>query len=219
MSLAFFVTSLGLVWSNLWHKDPKTFLPYLTSGMLCWVFFVAVCTEGCASFFGYEKLIKQLRISYTLLGSAVVWRNAIVFFHNLIIYVLVGIYAGISINWASLLVIPGFTLLCLNAVWIVVVLGTICARYRDFQQLVANILQVSLFLTPIFWSPDQLNGRTAFFAQFNPLYHLIAIVREPLLGQAPTLMNWLVVGLITMVGWMVTLQILIKLRHRIVYWL
>jgi ABC-type polysaccharide/polyol phosphate export permease len=219
VSLAFFVTSLGLVWSNLWHKDPKTFLPYLTSGMLCWVFFVAVCTEGCASFCGYEKLIKQLRISYTLLGSAVVWRNAIVFFHNLIIYVLVGIYAGISVNWASLLVIPGFALLCLNAVWIVVVLGTLCARYRDFQQLVANILQVSLFLTPIFWSPDQLSGRTAFFAQFNPLYHLIAIVREPLLGQAPTLMNWLVVGLITMVGWMVTLQILTKLRHRIVYWL
>ena len=219
VSLAFFVTSLGLVWSNLWHKDPKTFLPYLTSGMLCWVFFLAVCTEGCGSFYGYEKLIKQLRISYTLLGSAVVWRNAIVFFHNLIIYVLVGIYAGISVNWASLLVIPGFALLCLNAVWIVVVLGTICARYRDFQQLVANILQVSLFLTPIFWSPDQLSGHTAFFAQFNPLYHLIAIVREPLLGQAPTLMNWLVVGLITMVGWMVTLQILTKLRHRIVYWL
>jgi ABC-type polysaccharide/polyol phosphate export permease len=219
VSLAFFVTSLGLVWSNLWHKDPKTFLPYLTSGMLCWVFFVAVCTEGCASFCGYEKLIKQLRISYTLLGSAVVWRNAIVFFHNLIIYVLVGIYAGVSINWASLLVIPGFAVLCLNAVWIVVVLGTICARYRDFQQLVANILQVSLFLTPIFWSPDQLSGRTAFFAQFNPLYHLIAIVREPLLGQAPTLMNWLVVGLITIAGWMVTLQILTKLRHRIVYWL
>jgi ABC-type polysaccharide/polyol phosphate export permease len=219
VSLAFFVTSLGLVWSNLWHKDPKTFLPYLTSGMLCWVFFLAVCTEGCGSFYGYEKLIKQLRISYTLLGSAVVWRNAIVFFHNLIIYVLVSIYAGISVNWASLLVIPGFALLCLNAVWIVVVLGTICARYRDFQQLVANILQVSLFLTPIFWSPDQLSGHTAFFAQFNPLYHLIAIVREPLLGQAPTLMNWLVVGLITMVGWMVTLQILTKLRHRIVYWL
>jgi len=219
VSLAFFITTLGLVWSNLWHKDPRTFLPYLTSGMLCWVFFLAVCTEGCGSFFGYEKLIKQLRISYTLLASAVVWRNIIVFFHNLIIYVLVAIYAGISINWASLLVIPGFALLSLNAVWIVVVLGTMCARYRDFQQLVANILQVSLFLTPIFWSPDQLSGRAAFFAQLNPLYHLIAIVREPLLGQAPTPMNWFVVGLITIVGWTVTLQILTKLRHRIVYWL
>ena len=219
LSLAFFVTSLGLVWSNLWHKDPKTFLPYLTSGMLCWVFFVAICTEGCGSFCGYEKLIKQLRISYTLLGSAVVWRNAIVFLHNIIIYILVAVYGGIPITSASLLVIPGFGLLCLNGLWIVVVLGTICARYRDFQQLVANILQVSLFLTPIFWSPDQLSGRAVLFAQFNPLYHLIAIVREPLLGQAPTLINWLAVGVITVVGWLVTFQLLTRLRHRIVYWL
>jgi len=219
VSLAFFVTSLGLVWSNLWHKDPKTYLPYLTSGMLCWVFFAAICTEGCASFCGYEKLIKQLRISYTLLGSAVVWRNAIVFFHNIIIYILVAIYGGIPISWTNLLVIPGFALLCLNAVWIVVVLGAICERYRDFQQLVANILQVSLFLTPIFWSPDQLSGCAALFAQLNPLYHLIAIVREPLLGQAPTLVNWLAVGAITLLGWIVTFQLLTALRHRIVYWL
>ena len=103
VSLALFVATLGLVWSNLWHKDAKTYLPYLTSGMLCWVLFVAICTEGCSSFIAYEKLIKQLRISYTLLACAVVWRNTIVFFHNVIIFVLVAIYAGISVNWSTFL--------------------------------------------------------------------------------------------------------------------
>ena len=114
VSLALFVTALGLVWSNLWNQIPKVYLPYLTSGMLCWVLFSAICTEGCAGFFGYEKLIKQLRISYTLLACATVWRNVIVFLHNLSIYVLVCIYAGVSVTWASLLVISGFALLCLN---------------------------------------------------------------------------------------------------------
>jgi len=219
VSLALFVTSLGLVWSNLWNKDPKTYLPYLTSGMLCWVFIVGICTEGCGGFVGYEKLIKQLRISYTLLSCAVVWRNAIVFFHNAIIYVLVCIYAGVSVTWSTLLFIPGFALLCLNAAWIITVLGTVCARYRDLQQLVTNLLQISLFLTPIFWSPSQLTGRTAIIAQFNPLYHLVAIVREPLLGKTPAPLHWVIVILITLVGWTVTLQILTRVRHRIVYWL
>src|SRR5579871_139282 len=36
LSLAIFVVTLGVVWSNLWHIDPKTYLPFLTSGMLCW---------------------------------------------------------------------------------------------------------------------------------------------------------------------------------------
>ena len=219
VSLALFVTTLGLVWSNLWNKDPRSYLPYLTSGMVCWVLFLAVCTQGCGGFCSYEKLIKQLRISYTLLACAVVWHNVIVFLHNMIIYVLVCIYAGISVTWATLLVIPGFGLLCLNAVWIAILLGTVCARFRDIQQLVANLLQISLFLTPIFWSPDQLTGRTAILAQFNPLYHLITIVREPLLGKAPAPLHWLVVVLITLVGWMLTIQMLTKFRHRIVYWL
>src|SRR5579863_9321862 len=42
VSLALFVMTLGLVWTNLWHKDPKVYLPFLTSGMLCWVFFLGI---------------------------------------------------------------------------------------------------------------------------------------------------------------------------------
>jgi ABC-type polysaccharide/polyol phosphate export permease len=187
--------------------------------MLCWIFFLAVCTEGCPSFCTSEKLIKQLRISYTLLACAVVWRNAIVFLHNLIIFVLVCSYGGVSVTWASLLVIPGFALLCLNGTWIVIILGTACARYRDLQQLVTNLLQIGLFLTPIFWSPDQLTGRAALLAQFNPLFHLIEIVRDPLLGVAPPPLDWLAVGLLTIIGWTLAIQTLSGFRHRIVYWL
>lgn len=219
VSLAIFVLTLGLIWSNLWHKDTKAYLPFLTSGMLCWMFFVGICTEGCVSFYSAEQLLKQLRISYTTLACAVVWRNLIVFAHNLIIYVIVAIYGGLAPTWATLLVVPGLALYCLNAAWIVIVLAAACARYRDLQQLVANLLQVSLFLTPIFWSPNQLTGRTAVLAQLNPLYHLISVVREPLLGETPAPLHWVVVIGVTIVGWGIALQMLTKFRHRIIYWI
>jgi ABC-type polysaccharide/polyol phosphate export permease len=219
IGLALFVTTLGLVWSNLWHRDPKVYLPYLTSGMLCWVMFSTICMDGCVSFIVSEKLLRQLRISYTLLACANVWRNAVQFFHNLSIYVLVFIYAGLPLTWATLLVIPGFALFCLNAIWITVLLGSLCARFRDIQQFVGTLLQISLFLTPIFWSPDQLTGRMAIFAQLNPIYHLIAVIREPLLGNAPELSHWLIVILMTIVGWTLTIQMLTRFRQRIVYWL
>ena len=189
-----FVIALGLVWSNLWHNDPKVYLPFLTSGMLCWVLFSTICAEGCGGIVSGEALIKQLRISYTLLACATVWRNVIIFFHNLSVYVLICIYAGVTVTWATLLAVPGLFLLCLNGLWIAVLLGALCARYRDVQQLVGNILQISLFLTPIFWSADQLTGRAAMLADYNPLYHLIAIVRDPLMGKAPDTLHWVVVG-------------------------
>jgi ABC-type polysaccharide/polyol phosphate export permease len=218
-SLALFVIALGLVWSNLWHQNPRTYLPYLTSGMLCWTLFSVSCTEGCTGFIGQETLIKQLRISFTLLACATLWRNIIVFFHNIVIYVLICVYGGVSITWATLLVIPGFALLCVNNLWIAMLLGAVCARYRDIAQLISNVLQISLFLTPIFWSPDQLTGRAALLADLNPLYHLVAIVREPLLGRWPEPLTWMVVVTSTLVGWALTIHVMSKFRHRIVYWL
>jgi ABC-type polysaccharide/polyol phosphate export permease len=219
VSLAMFVVALGLVWSNLWHTDPKVYLPFLTSGMLCWVLFSTICAEGAGGIVGSEALIKQLRISYTLLACATLWRNVIVFFHNLSVYVLICIYAGIATTWATLLVVPGLLLFCFNALWIAVLLGAVCARYRDIQQLVTNLLQISLFLTPIFWSADQLTGRASILAGYNPLYHLIAIVRDPLLGKAPDPLHWVVVTVVTILGWLLTVHVMGRFRHRIVYWL
>jgi len=218
-SLGIFVLTLGLIWANLWGQHPKTYLPYLTAGMVCWNLFSAICTEGSVCLISQERLIKQLRISYTLLACATVWRNVIVFFHNIVIYVLVCIYSGTSITWATLLFIPGFVLFCANAIWIVGVLGAACTRYRDIQQLVGSLLQISMFLTPILWTPEQLQGRMALLADLNPLYHLIAIVRDPLLGRTPAPMQWVVVLAITVVGWTLLIRIMTKLRHRIVYWL
>jgi ABC-type polysaccharide/polyol phosphate export permease len=219
VGLALFVTTLGLVWANLWHRDPRAYLPYLTSGMVCWVMFSAICMDGCVTYIVAEKLLRQLRISYTLLACANVWRNGVLFFHNMTIYVLIFIYAGLPLTWGTLLVIPGFALFWLNAVWITVVLGALSARFRDVQQLCGTLLQISLFLTPIFWSPDQLTGRTAILAKINPLYYLIAIVREPLLGHVPPLSVWLIMLCITVAGWAVTIRMLTQFRQRIVYWL
>ena len=57
------------------------------------------------------------------------------------------------------------------------------------------------------------------FADFNPLFHIIAIVRDPLLGKAPDPVQWVVVLAITVVGWTLLIRIMTKFRHRIVYWL
>lgn len=219
VGLAIFVGTLGIVWSNLWHRDPKTYLPYLTSGMVSWVLLSTICTDGCVTFILAEKLLRQLRISYTLLACATVWRNIVTFFHNLTIYLLVCVYAGVSITPATLLIIPGLALFCLNAIWITMLFGVICARFRDIQHLVVTLLQISLFLTPIFWSPDQLTGRTALLPEFNPLYHLVAIIREPLQGNAPAQSHWLFVIELAVIGWSITVLTLAKFRHRIVYWI
>jgi ABC-type polysaccharide/polyol phosphate export permease len=148
-----------------------------------------------------------------------VWRNVLVLFHNIIILVIVMIYTGSSVTWYSLLAIPGLLLISINGVWLGLLFGAICARFRDTQQIIASILQVSMFVTPIFWAPEQLGSRRNAFVNYNILYHFVDILRAPLLGKAPEDLSYYVVLGATVIGWVLTVFVLSRFRRRIPYWL
>jgi ABC-type polysaccharide/polyol phosphate export permease len=66
--------------------------------------------------------------------------------------------------------------------------------------------------------PEQL-GKKRFLNDYNPFAHMIAIVREPLLGGTPSLNDWLVVLAVAVFGWIGTFFFFARFRARVVYWL
>lgn len=219
LSLGVFIFVLGLVWAQLWRQNPKTYLPFLCAGMLAWTMVASIITEGCVAFVAGEPLIKQFRFPYSILSCSVAWRNVIVFLHNLIIFAAVAVYGGVPVNGATLLVVPGLVLVWGNGVWVASLLALVCARFRDIQQVISSLLQISMFVTPIFWAPDQLGPRFAKFVNFNLLFHYVDIVRSPLLGRAPSSWSWAAVGIGTVAGWTLTLWAYSRFRRRVPYWL
>ena len=92
-------------------------------------------------------------------------------------------------------------LVALNGVWIALLCGMFCLRFRDVTQLVTSLIQISMLITPIFWPPDSLSGnRRLIFVETNPLYHMVDIVRAPLLGKLPGITSYVVVVVITSAG-------------------
>lgn len=221
VSLFVFIVVLGTVGSGLLTKNPHEYLPFLASGMIVWVMMSSILTEAGSVFTAGAPLLRQKQFEYSLLVYALVWRNAIVFAHNMSIYAIIFlIFAPEKITFYIILFgIPGMAVVLLNAVWITLLIGLLTARFRDIQQIIQTVVQISMFVTPIFWHPDSLTGfRRIVFVGLNPLYHLISIVRDPLLGELPSLNSWIAVGLITVVGWTVTYILYSKFRKRIPYW-
>ena len=100
------------------------------------------------------------------------------------------------------------------------ILAVICARYRDMTQIVQNAMQVLFYLTPIIWSVALLPDRVGVaWLQINPFYHLINVVRAPLLGHEVTLINWAVVIGLAVVGGALAIPFFGKYRKRVPYWL
>jgi ABC-type polysaccharide/polyol phosphate export permease len=221
LTLLIFVIVMGSVGSGLLNRNTSEYLPFLVSGLLVWTMLSSMIGEAGNVFVAGGGLIRQMNFTQSTLAYALVWRNFIVFLHNIIVYLLIMlVYMPHALTFKLVLAIPGLILLMVNGVWITIVLGTLTARFRDVQQIAQSIIQVSMFVTPLFWSPDILSGtRRVIFVGLNPLYHLLAIVREPLLGRAPSLNSYIAVAIITVAGWALAIVVYGRFRKRIAYWL
>jgi ABC-type polysaccharide/polyol phosphate export permease len=222
ISLLLFVIVIGSVGSGLLSKQTAQYLPFLVAGMIVWVTLQSMLLESVNVFVAGGGLIRQMNFEYSTLVYALVWRNFIVFAHNLLVYLLILlIFAPDMLGIANLLAIPGLIVLAINCVWLSLLLGMLSLRFRDLQQLVMSVVQVSMFVTPLFWPPEGLEGlRRVFFVTLNPLYHLLTIVRDPLLGgQLPPVSSCMAAALITIAGGTLTFAMFAKYRKRIAYWL
>jgi ABC-type polysaccharide/polyol phosphate export permease len=221
ISLGIFVAAMGTVGGGLWNREMGFYLPFLASGMLVWLMISSIIIESCMLFISAGHLIRQTRFNYSVLCYALVWRNFIVFLHNASIYVLIVLLFAprMLLGPAVLLIVPGLFLLMATGVWVALLVGAICVRYRDVQQFLTSVIQICMFVTPVFWPEDLLQGARRFlFVELNPLYHFINIVRAPLLGKVPALSSYVVVVLITAVGWAVTYAFFSRFRKRIAFW-
>jgi lipopolysaccharide transport system permease protein len=220
ISMGIMIGSMGVVFSQLFNSPMTEFFPFLSVGMILWAFVAQILTEGCTGFISAEGIIKQMPIPLFVHIARMIWRNLIILAHNLIIFPIVLIAVGKPVGWIALLSIPGLILLLLNLTWAALVLGILCARYRDLPQIVTSLLQVIYFVTPIMWMPSLLTARSAtYLLDYNPFYHMLEVARAPLLGQAPTEMNWIVSLAIALVGWLATLAMYGRYKRRIAYWL
>jgi ABC-2 type transport system permease protein/lipopolysaccharide transport system permease protein len=219
LSLGIFVTGLGIVYGALFNQDLRTYLPYLATGVIVWTMIASLITDGCNTFTNAEGAIKQLPVPISVHVYRMVWRNLIVFGHNLLIFVLLVVIFGIPLRAATLLAIPGLVLVALTGVGIGLVLGVLSARFRDIPLIITNLVQLVFFTTPILWRVDTLPPERAWIAQLNPFHYLIEVVRQPLLGQVLPVAAWLVTGAIAAAALGIGVLFYARYRVRIAYWL
>lgn len=217
LSMGIMVGGLAYLYAGLFGQNVQNYLPYVATGMIVFSLISTIAVEGAAVFIGSASLILQLRAPLSIYIYQMLWRNLLIFAHNISIYLVILLFVKIDIGWNVFLSLAGLFLVMLSGVWVGITLGGLSARFRDVPPVVGSIMQVAFFLTPIFWTPSSLPDR-AIFVHLNPFYYLVEIVRMPLLGQTPPLEIWLVVIAMNVIGAIVAIFFYARCRYRIAYW-
>lgn len=218
LSLAAFVLVMGTIWSIILRQDPIHYFRYVTVSMMVWGLISSFITEGTGVLIAGQSTALSMHYPYAAFAFAHVWRSLLLFGHHLVFYIFVMAGTLFSPGWPVVLALPALLLLALNGVWMSLLAGVLCLRWRDLVPATSSAMQIAMFVTPIFWSKEMLGPKFAFAANYNPLYHLVLIIRDPLLGNLPPHESWIWSAATFVVGSMITLLVYGRCRDRLPYW-
>lgn len=218
ISMAVMIAALGTIYSQLFGMAIQEYVPFIACGFLIWNFIAGVLNAAGRTFIEMEGIMKQIPLPVSFYALRSVSTEAILFGHNFLVYLAVAALFQIPLGWETLLALPAFALIVLNAVWVVIVLGILCLRFRDVIPIVANLTQIAFLVTPVIWAAELVKNRRM-IVDANPFFHLVEILRAPLLGKSIDPVNWMVVGSMAVVGWIVAFLCIGYTKRRMPYWL
>lgn len=217
ISMGVMIGSIGIVYGTLFGQKMSDYLPFLSVSLVMWGMFAQTVQDGSVAYINSGTYIRQAATPRLIYILQVVWRNLVVLAHNFVIVLLLLVVFGVK-RWDTLaLFIPALLVFMLNALWLAMLVSLLSARFRDLPQIISALIQVAFYVTPIIYRPSALT-RFSFIVEWNPLAHLIELVRAPLVGEFPSALTWEVTVGMAIVGWLVALTMTGRYSKRIPYW-
>jgi homopolymeric O-antigen transport system permease protein len=192
-------------------------ISYVGLGIIVWSAISALIGEGTATFVRNRDYILTTNLSIDFYVARMIFRTLINFCHHFILYFIALAFGLIHLHWVGLLAIPGILLLFVNGFWAVTLFGLICARFRDVELIIRNLLQLAFFVTPIFWDYRHMAKERAFILDYNIFFYALEIVRGPLLGEVPPASYYVVLLAVTVVGFFLAYLVYRQMRRNLAF--
>jgi lipopolysaccharide transport system permease protein len=168
---------------------------FVFTGVLAWSWFSAALPAATISITSNRQLIRQPGFPAAILPAVPVLSSLV---HFAIAMALVLVVLVISGGWLTpaVLALPlvvGLQFLVTLSLGFVT--ATVQVRFRDTAYLLAMLLLLGFFLTPVFYRPSLVPTAYQFVYVLNPMAHLIGAYRDILIGgQWPDAAGLLAVG-------------------------
>ncbi len=152
---------------------------FLLAGLLPWTWFSSSLADGTNAIVGGSSLVTKSLFPTEILPAVVVLSNMVNFALSIPLLALAGWAYGVPFNpVAWLWLVPVMVLQCVFTLGLVLSLAALNVHYRDVQHVVANLLLLWFFLTPIVYPASQVPERLHLLLWANPVALFTAIYRD-----------------------------------------
>jgi ABC-type polysaccharide/polyol phosphate export permease len=212
---------VGYYFAKLQGLSPLSFIPHLGVGYLLFRFLMTIITESSLVLPANSSFILDGHVRLTDFVFRVAAKGLFYFFVALPVLV-VALAASPQLDLLGLTIsMPALLLLIANALWMGVAIALLGARFPDIHELMTSVFIFGFILTPILWSASAapLGTIHGTFMRINPLYHLIELVRAPMLGEVLEATTLIYVAILTIVGWLLTAYLYRRYARFVPLWI
>src|SRR5260370_13845222 len=171
---------LTVVFTNLMHKTPSEFAPFLAVGIALWQCLVESMTAGCHTFRVGSAYIRQQPVPLgifplrTVLGTAIHGGLALLVALALTVY-----FHGLPSILVFASVLPGLVILLLLGIALATVFVIMHTHFPDTQHLLELVLQALFSLTPLMYPADYFadHSRLHLLITWNPFTSVLQLIR------------------------------------------
>jgi lipopolysaccharide transport system permease protein len=158
----------GLVFGVLMDNARPRYPFYLFCGLLPWIAFSSSVLGGTTSVSDRKDLLTKVRFPAQVLPAYVVLTNLINFVLSLPLLFLLGLAFEDVPSWHLVYVVPLLLLQTLFTLSITYLLSAINVAFRDLQHIMANVMQLAFFLTPVLWDVQDVRQLDRFGVSLSP---------------------------------------------------
>ena len=190
---------------------------FLFAGLLAWTWFQASLGQAARSITSQGELIRQPGFPVMVLPTVSIATHLVNLLLALPLFFLFATLQGLQIHSIAL-VLPLLLglqfILIVGPAYLVAALNVV---FRDTERIVAVLLQLCFFLTPVFYGTRNVPKNFAFIYRFNPMAIIIDAYRDVLItGHAP---NWRALGAVLAISLVLALvghRVFERIKNRFV---
>ena len=183
---------LAIVLSKMLNSDIYTYATYILSGIVVWECVTACVTGGSLSFVQADAYIKQCKHPLAIYTLRTVLTSLVVLgLASVALYGWSAIVLPENFGWHWIATLTIFPIIC-TILWpLSTLLAYIGVRFRDVPHVTGLAMQALWFVSPVYFEEKMFRqGGLDFLVDYNPIYHLLQLVRAPLLeGRWPNIEN------------------------------
>ncbi len=164
-----------VVWPGARGGGQEPFALFMLCGLLPWTWFQTSLLESCQSLIAGGSLIRKVLFPAEVLPIVTVLTGLVHFCLGLPILGVFLLYYHVPVVIADLAWLPIIVLIQLVlTVGLGLLLSAVAVHFRDMRDLLANLLQILFFATPIIYPLSQVPPRYRPLLALNPFTHLAA---------------------------------------------